>query len=140
MATDIFVNLPVRDLPASKRFFGKLGFTFNAQFTDDTAGALVIDEHIYFMLLTREKFAEFATLPIADAKVTTQALYAISRESRDAVDALVDAALAAGASEPRPASDYGFMYTRSFADLDGHVWEFLWMDPAHAMPSQALPK
>ncbi len=135
MPSNIFVNLPVRDLQAAKRFFGALGFTFNAQFTDDTAAALVIDENIYFMLLTHEKFNEFATLPIADAKVTTQALYAISRESREAVDALVDAALAAGASEPRPASDYGFMYTRSFADLDGHVWEFLWMDPAHVMPS-----
>lgn len=128
MPTSIFVNIPVADLPASKVFFEQLGFGFNAQFTDDTAAALVIDQSIYFMLLTRAKFAEFTSLPIADARTGTQALYGISRDSRAAVDQVVDAALAAGASEPRPAQDHGFMYSRAFADLDGHIWEWIWMD------------
>lgn len=130
MATSIFVNIPVADLPASKAFFEKLGFSFNPQFTDDTAAALVIDEAIYFMLLTKAKFAEFTKLPISDAKRETQALYGISRESRAEVDKLAEAALAAGATEPRPAQDHGFMYARAIADLDGHIWEFIWMDPA----------
>ena len=129
MATSIFVNIPVADLDAAKAFFGKLGFSFNAQFTDDTAASLVIDESIYFMLLTKAKFAEFISLPIADARQATQALYGISRESRADVDKVVDAALAAGGTEPRSAQDHGFMYSRAFADLDGHIWEFIWMDP-----------
>ena len=129
MATSIFVNIPVADLDAAKAFFIKLGFSFNAQFTDETAAALVIDETIYFMLLTRAKFSEFITLPIADARHATQALYAISRNSRAEVDTIVDTAIAAGGTEPRPAQDHGFMYSRAFADLDGHIWEFLWMDP-----------
>lgn len=135
MATSIFVNIPVADLDAAKAFFGKLGFSFNAQFTDNTAAALVIDERIYFMLLTKAKFAEFTSLPIADAKQATQALYGISRDSRADVDEVVDAALAAGGAEPRPAQDHGFMYSRAFADLDGHIWEFIWMDPSFVQGS-----
>lgn len=130
MSTSIFVNIPVNDLDAAKDFFGKLGFTFNAQFTDQTAACMVIDDTIFFMLLTKPKFAEFATLPIADAKLATQALYGISRDSRAAVDAIADKALAAGGAEPRPAQDHGFMYSRAITDLDGHVWEFIWMDPS----------
>lgn len=130
MSSSIFVNIPVADLPASKAFFERLGLSFNAQFTDDTAACLVIDDTIFFMLLTKPKFAEFTTLPIADARVGTQALYGISRDSRAAVDQVVDAALAAGASEPRPFQDHGFMYSRAFADLDGHIWEWIWMDPS----------
>lgn len=131
MTTSIFVNLPVADLPASKAFFTSLGFSFNAQFTDETAAALVIDDSIYFMLLTKPKFSEFITLPIADARQATQALYAISRDSKLEVDEIMTAALAAGGTEPRPAQDLGFMYSRAFADLDGHIWEFLWMDPTY---------
>ncbi len=131
MTTSIFVNLPVADLPASKAFFTSLGFSFNAQFTDETAAALVIDDSIYFMLLTKPKFSEFITLPIADAKQATQALYAISRDSKLEVDEIMTAALAAGGTEPRPVQDLGFMYSRAFADLDGHIWEFLWMDPTY---------
>ena len=134
MATSIFVNIPVTDLDAAKTFFIKLGFSFNAQFTDDTAAALVIDDTIYFMLLTKPKFVEFITLPIADARQATQALYGISRDSRADVDKVVDAALAAGGTEPRPAQDLGFMYSRAFADLDGHIWEFIWMDPSFVQP------
>ena len=110
MATNIFVNLPVRDLEAAKAFFGKLGFTFNAQFTDETAAAMVISDTIYSMLLTHEKFAQFTAKAIADAKTTSEVLIALSRDSRAEVDQLVDKALAAGATEPRPATDYGFMY------------------------------
>lgn len=131
MTTSIFVNLPVADLPASKAFFTSLGFSFNAQFTDETAAALVIDDSIYFMLLTKPKFSEFITLPIADARQATQALYAISRDSKLEVDEIMTAALAAGGTEPRPVQDLGFMYSRAFADLDGHIWEFLWMDPTY---------
>lgn len=130
MSTSIFVNIPVADLDAAKSFFGKLGFSFNAQFTDETAACMVIDETIFFMLLTKSKFAEFTTLPIADARLGTQALYGISRDSRAAVDQITDAALAAGGAEPRPAQDHGFMYSRAITDLDGHIWEFVWMDPA----------
>lgn len=135
MTTSIFVNIPVADLDAAKSYFGKLGFSFNAQFTDDTAACMVVDETIFFMLLTRAKFSEFISLPIADAKVGTQALYAISRDSRAAVDTIADAALAAGGSEPRPSQDHGFMYSRAIADLDGHIWEFMWMDPGFVEPS-----
>lgn len=130
MSTSIFVNIPVADLPASKAFFETIGISFNPRFTDDTAAALVIDEDIYFMLLTKPKFSDFISLPIADAKQATQALYGLSRNSRAEVDKLVDAALAAGATEPRPFQDHGFMYSRAFADLDGHIWEWIWMDPA----------
>lgn len=128
MSTSIFVNIPVADLDAAKSFFGRLGFGFNAQFTDETAACMVIDETIFFMLLTKPKFAEFTALPIADAKLGTQALYGISRDSRAAVDQVAEAALAAGGTEPRPAQDHGFMYSRAIADLDGHIWEFIWMD------------
>jgi predicted lactoylglutathione lyase len=131
MATNIFVNLPVRDLDAAKAFFGRLGFTFNAQFTDETAAAMVISDTIYSMLLTHEKYAQFTAKAIADARATSEVLIALSRESRAEVDQLVDKALAAGATEPRPATDYGFMYSRSFDDLDGHTWEIVWMDPAN---------
>jgi predicted lactoylglutathione lyase len=93
---------------------------------------MVIDESIFFMLLTKPKFAEFTALPIADAKLGTQALYGLSRDSRAAVDQVADAALAAGGTEPRPFQDHGFMYSRAIADLDGHIWEFIWMDPGFA--------
>lgn len=131
MATNIFVNLPVADLDASKAFFGKLGFAFNPQFTDETAAAMVIDDNIFAMLLTHEKFRQFTPLPVADAKAATQVLIAISRESRDAVTALFDQAIAAGGTQVRPGDDYGFMMSQAFADLDGHIWEVMWMDPAH---------
>ena len=135
MPTSIFVNIPVGDLDAAKSFFGKLGFSFNAQFTDDTAACMVIDDTIYFMLLTKPKFAEFTTLPIADARAGTQALYGISRDSRAAVNQIAEAALAAGGAEPRPFQDHGFMYSRAITDLDGHIWEFIWMDPGFVQPT-----
>ena len=131
MATNIFVNLPVADLPASKAFFEALGFAFNPQFTDETAAAMVIDDNIYSMLLTHEKFRQFTPRAIADAKATSEVLIAISRDSREAVTALFDKAIAAGGKEVRPGDDYGFMMSKAFSDLDGHIWEVMWMDPAH---------
>ncbi len=130
MSTKIFVNLPVRDLGRSITFFKALGWTFNLQFTDETAASLVISDDIYAMLLTHQKFSEFTNKKIADSS-TAEALIAIGVDHKDDVDRIVDAALKAGAQEPKPAQDYGFMRLRCFLDLDGHHWEIFYMDPAH---------
>ena len=129
MATKIFVNLPVKDLPKSKDFFAKLGFKFNAQFTDDTAACMVISEEGFVMLLTHPKFKVFAPQDIADANKSTEVLVALSCENRGKVDELVAKALAAGGKTYSKPQDYGFMYGHGFQDLDGHVWEVFWMDP-----------
>lgn len=129
MATKIFVNLPVQNLEQSIGFFKGLGYTFNQQFTDDSAACMVIGENIYAMLLTHDKFNQFTPKRIVDAKKDTEVLVALSAESRDGVDALLEKALSGGAAETREPQDYGFMYGRSFEDLDGHIWEVLWMDP-----------
>ncbi|MEU6892063.1 VOC family protein [Streptomyces sp. NPDC046557] len=129
-ATMIFVNLPVKDLEASRAFWGKLGYSFNAQFSDENGASLVISDTIYAMLLTEARFKDFTHKAIADTSTTTEALLCLSAESREAVDALVDAAVGAGGTEPRAAQDHGFMYGRAFEDLDGHTWEIMWMDPA----------
>src|SRR3954447_16324787 len=128
----LFVNMPVTDLERSKAFFAALGFGYNPHFTDETAACMLVGEHAFVMLLTREKFAEFSKLPIADPATHTLALYSFSVASRDEVDAVGAAALAAGATEADPVEDYGFMYSRSFFDLDGHGWQVMWMDPAAA--------
>ncbi|MFD5509206.1 VOC family protein [Streptomyces sp. NPDC059761] len=130
MPTMIFVNLPVKDIEASKAFWGKLGYSFNPQFSDDKTGCLVISDTIFAMLMTEARFKDFATKEVADATKTTEVMLALSAESREQVDEVVGAALAAGATEPRPAQDLGFMYGRAFEDLEGHVWEYVWMDPA----------
>jgi predicted lactoylglutathione lyase len=129
MANQIFVNLPVKDLDASKAFFEAIGYTINKQFTDENAASVVFSDTIYAMLLTEPFFATFTTKEIADARTTSEVRLALGVDSREAVDALVDKAVAAGGSEPRGAQDHGFMYTRAFDDLDGHGWEVLWMDP-----------
>ena len=132
MKTSIFVNIAVRDLDKSKVFFEKLGFTFNPQFTDETAASMVIDDNIFFMLLTDNKFQSFIKdRAISDTKLTTEALYALSVESREAVDSFIDKVIMAGGTVFREPEDYGYMYARSFTDLDGHIWEIFWMDPAH---------
>jgi hypothetical protein len=130
MATKIFVNLPVKQLDRSIAFFRQLGFSFNPQFTDETAACMVITADIYAMLLTHPKFAEFTSKPIADATATTEVLTALSVDSRAEVDRIADAALRAGGTEARAPMDYGFMFGRSFNDPDGHIWEIIWMDPA----------
>ena len=129
MTTKIFVNLPVEDLEKSKAFFAKLGYRFNPQFTDETAACMVITDDIYTMLLTKAKFKEFTRKAIADATQTTEVLTCLSVDSKAKVDEMLDAALEAGATEARDPMDYGFMYGRSFNDLDGHIWEIIWMDP-----------
>ena len=123
----LFVNLPVKDLARSKAFFAALGFSFNPAFEDESSACMLVGEHAFVMLLSREKFAEFAKLPLADPTTHTLALYCFSVASRDEVDAVSAAALAAGGTE-----DFGFMYSRSFFDLDGHGWQVMWMDPAAA--------
>ena len=135
MPSSIFVNIPVRDLKASMAYYKALGFDHNPQFTDDTAACIVLDETIYFMLLTHEKVLSFSPKPIPDPKQFTQALYGLSRGSRAAVDAIAEAAITAGGKQVRDAQDYGFMYSRTVADIDGHVWEYIWMDP-NGMPTE----
>ncbi|HEY5791980.1 MAG TPA: VOC family protein [Chthoniobacterales bacterium] len=130
MSTKIFINLPVKDLPKSMEFFRALGFTFNPQFTDETAACMVISEDIYSMLLTEEKFKDFTPKPICDARKCTEVLVALTRESREAVDALVAKAVAAGGGTYKEPPDHGFMYAYGFQDLDGHIWEPFWMDPS----------
>ncbi len=124
----IFVNLPVRDLSASIAFFEKIGFTFNQQFTGETAACMVLGETMFAMLLTHEHFLQFTKKPIADATQVTEVLIALGAKSRDEVDQLVEAALAAGGTSYSEAADHGFMYLRTFADLDGHQWEIAWME------------
>ena len=128
----LFVNMPVADVARSTAFFTQLGFSFNPMFTDETATCMLVGEHAFVMLLSREKFAEFSKLPIADPTTHALALYCFSVSSRDEVDAVTAAALAAGGTEVDDPEDHGFMYTRSFFDLDGHGWQFMWMDPAAA--------
>jgi len=131
MASQIFINLPVNDLNRSMDFFRKLGYTFNEQFTDETAACMVIAPDIYSMLLTKEKFKQFIQKPLADATQGTSVINALSMDSKEAVDDIADKALSAGATPTVPPMDYGFMYARSIADLDGHCWEFFWMDPGY---------
>jgi uncharacterized protein len=126
----IFVNLPVKNLEKSTTFFKALGFSFNAQFTDETAACMVISDDIYAMLLTHDKFKQFTPKAIADAASTSEVLTCLSAESKDEVNKMVDAALKAGGQKLREPQDHGFMYERSFQDPDGHIWEIMWMDPA----------
>jgi predicted lactoylglutathione lyase len=128
MATKIYVNLPVKDLQRSVRFFKAMGFGFNSQFSDDTAACMVISADIFAMLLTEAKFREFARRPIADASRMAEVLTCLSVESRRKVDELVNKALAQGGAEIREPEDHGSMYGRTFKDLDGHIWEIITMD------------
>lgn len=131
MPAQIFVNMHVKDLARSKAFFEKLGYTFNPQFTDENAGCMVISDSIFCMLLTTGHMERFVPKgkTIADATKTTETLLALSCDSKDAVNATYDKAIAGGATECRPTEDHGSMYSRSFNDLDGHIWELFWFDP-----------
>jgi uncharacterized protein len=131
MSTKIFVNLPVKDLQRSMAFYTALGWTNNPQFTDETAACMVVSEEIYVMLLTHKKFSQFTGKQIADSSKTAQVINALSADSKEGVHKIVDAAVKAGGAEPRPLADYGFMIQRTFEDLDGHIWEVVFMDPAH---------
>jgi predicted lactoylglutathione lyase len=123
----IFVNLPVSDLAASKDFFRALGFDFDPKFTDESCACMVVNDQAYVMLLDSSRFADFTTKPVADARATTESILCVSAASRDDVDAFADAALGSGGSGANDAMDHGFMYGRSFHDLDGHLWEVMWM-------------
>jgi predicted lactoylglutathione lyase len=132
MAQMIFVNLPVADLPKAKAFYEAVGAVNEPKFTNEQAACMVFSETIFVMLLTHPFFQGFTDKKIADARETCEVLLCISRDSREAVDAITERAIAAGGRESRPAQDMGMMYSRSFEDPDGHVWEPMWMDPAAA--------
>lgn len=131
MIKQIFVNLPVKDLEKTKEFWTNLGFTFNPQFTDDKGAALVLGENIFAMLITEPFYKTFiAQKEIADSSKLSEVINAVSVDTKEKVDELVDKALAAGAVKYREADVYDWMYNRSFQDLDGHLWEVVYMDMA----------
>lgn len=130
----LFVNIPVSDLQRAITFFEALGFTFNSHFTDATATCMLVGEDAYFMLLTRDRFAGFSKLSVGDPRKETNAIFALSVNSREEVDETVRKAVAAGGSHAMEPQDHGFMYGWSFYDLDGHHWEVFWMDP-NAIPA-----
>jgi uncharacterized protein len=131
--TSMFVNLPVTDLERAKAFYTAIGFRINPLFTDHNAACVVVEEdHSYFMIHVREYFQTFTELPIGDPAVNPSASTAIFVDTREAVDVAVTAGVAAGGSEPGPATDYGFMYQRGVTDPDGNVIDFGWMDPVAA--------
>jgi predicted lactoylglutathione lyase len=132
MPTNIFVSYTTADLDRSKAFYTALGATINPLFTDENAACFVWDENIYLMVLKREFFATFTDKQVADPAITAQVQVAFTRDSRDDVDTVADAGLAAGGSEPRPAQDLGFMYSRDLEDPDGNVVAFIWMEPQAA--------
>ena len=127
---EIYVNVSVRDLKRSKEFFTKLGFEFNPKFTDDNGACMVIGSGAYVMLLAEPFFKTFTKKEICDTRTHTEGMFAVSCASRAEVDRTMDTAIAAGGQPVMDAQDHGFMYLRSFYDLDGHHWEVMWMDPA----------
>lgn len=128
MSTKIFVNLPVKNLQKSVGFFTKLGFTFNPQFTDETATCMIIGENIFAMLMVETRFQEFTKKPVSDATKSTEVLLAFDVENREKVDSMIKNAVAAGGTLYADPQDHGWMYYHSFADLDGHQWEVSFMD------------
>ena len=130
MISSIFVNLPVRELSRSVEFFTTLGFTFNAQFTSEDSTCMIVGENIYAMLLEDERFKSFIDKPIADSG-STEVLISLGLNSKEEVSNLAEAAFSAGARRYKEAEDLGFMFNWGFEDLDGHIWELFWMDPAN---------
>ncbi len=128
MEQKIYINLPVANLEASKAFYAELGYSFNPLYTNEVAACMVVSDDIHVMLLTKPFFATFTKKEIADAQTSAQVLICISKDSRKAVDAMVDKAISIGAKPERPPNDHDFMYERSFNDPDGHIWEIMWMD------------
>ncbi len=128
MATKIFVNLPVKDLNRTVEFFTKLGFTFNPQFTDENATCMIIGEDIYAMLLVERFFKTFTNKEICDVAKDAEVIVALSAESREKVDQMMNRVLDAGGKESRDPQDHGWMYGRSFQDIDGHLWEIIYMN------------
>lgn len=132
MSTKIFVNLPVKDLDRSVDFFSKLGYTFNSQYTDENATCMIVTEDIFVMLLIEKFFKTFIPNEIADTTKNTESIICLSAESRQAVDEMVKKAIEAGATIYKEPQDDGFMYGHSYRDLDGHLWEIMWMDETPA--------
>ena len=128
MATKIFVNLPVKDLNRSVEFFTKLGFKFNPQFTDENATCMIVGEDIFVMLLVEKFFKTFTKKEISDATKSTEVILALSADSREKVDEMINKVIKAGGVEPNEPQDHGWMYGRSFQDIDGHLWEVFYMD------------
>lgn len=129
MNTQIFVNLPVKDLDKSVEFFTQLGYSFNPQFTDETATCMIVSDTIFVMLLTHEKFKQFTPKVICDATKNTEVLVCLSCESRADVDEMVRIAVDAGGTTYNEPQDHGFMYAHGYQDLDGHIWELIFMEP-----------
>jgi len=138
MARMIFVNIAVEDLDRSVDFFTRLGFSFDPRFTDETATCMIVSDEAFVMLLVKSKFKEFTKKELADTATQTEAIFALSAESREGVDELADAALQAGGAPANDPMDYGFMYGRSFEDPDGHIWEVIWMDPSALEQSSGI--
>lgn len=130
MHTQIYVNLPVKDLPKSRAFFVSMGYTFNEEWSNEKGACLVLGENLFAMLLTEPFFAGFTTKPIGDASQATEVINCLACADRNAVDALVRQAIAAGGTAPKPAVDHGFMYQHGYQDLDGHIWELMATAPA----------
>ncbi len=128
MQSQVFINLAVKDLAKAMDFYTQLGFTNNPQFSDDNAKCMVWSEHIFVMIMTHGHFKTFVTKPIADTKNNVAGLFALSVDSADKVNEVVDTGIAAGGSEPVPPKDYGFMQKRNIEDFDGHTWEIFFMD------------
>jgi predicted lactoylglutathione lyase len=128
VATKIFVNLPVKDLNKTIEFFTKLGFTFNPQFTDENATCMIVGEDIFVMLLVEKFFKIFTKKEICDTTKDTEVIIALSAESREKVDQMINKVIEAGGREYREAQDHGWMYGRSFQDINGHLWEIIYMD------------
>ena len=129
MATQIFVNLPVKELKRSVDFFSKLGYKFDPKFTDENATCMIVGDNIFVMLLEEDFFKTFTNKTVSDATKSTEVLVCLSCESRGDVDEMVKKAVTAGGTTPMKQQDYGFMYQHGYQDLDGHMWELMYMDP-----------
>ena len=140
MQSQVFINLAVKDLQKSMDFYTALGFTNNPQFSDDAGKCMVWSENIFVMLLTHEKFANFATKPIADTKSKLAGLFSLSIDSIDEVNSIVENGLKAGGTEPAEMKDYGFMQQRTIEDFDGHTWEIFYMDTSKIPTAAASEK
>jgi predicted lactoylglutathione lyase len=128
MITNIFVNLPVKDLNKTVEFFTKLGYTFNPQFTDENATCMIVGKDIFVMLLVEKFFKTFTKKEISDTTKNTEAIVALSAQSREEVDQMMEKVVNAGGKEARDPQDHGWMYGRSFEDINGHLWEIFYMD------------
>ncbi len=135
MATQIYVNLPVKNVERTQAFFSSLGYAFNPHFSNEQAVCMIVADDIYVMLLVESFFQTFTKKPVADATKGTEVLVCLSCDSRAKVDELVAKAVAGGGKAPNPKQDHGFMYSHGFEDLDGHIWELMYMDP-NAVPPQ----